>query len=49
MLEDIGIHELEHDVLIPVSDDGLKLPAPSYVLIQIGEISEAFLMLPVGR
>lgn len=49
MLKDIGIHELEHDVLIPVCDHCLKRPAPSDVLIQIREISEAFLVLSVGR
>jgi hypothetical protein len=49
MLKDIGIHELEHDDLIPVCDHCLEGPASSDVLIQIREISEAFLMLSVGR
>ena len=49
MLKDIGIHKLEHDVLIPVRDHCLEGPALSDVLIQIREISEAFLMLSVCR
>jgi hypothetical protein len=47
MLKDIGINKLKHDVLILVCDHCLEGPAPSDVLIQVREISEAFLMLSV--
>ena len=49
MLKDIGIHKLEHDILVLVCDHSLERPAPFDVLIQFRKISEAFLMLSVCR